>query len=224
MSQATGHALLFDIDGTLADTDALHREAFNRIFGPRGHVFDHARFSKELQGFSNASIGERFLPRESLEARAAIMDEKEHIFRTLVAGQIKPVPGLMALLDKADATGIPMVAVTNAPRLNAEMLLSGLGIMDRFKAIVIGDELPHGKPHPLPYLEGLRFAGAAAHASIAFEDSRSGIQSASAAGIPTIGMRTSLSHDDLVAAGAVASAFAYDDDTLMKLVAAAMKW
>ncbi|GLR88801.1 HAD family hydrolase [Bradyrhizobium iriomotense] len=224
MSQATGQALLFDIDGTLADTDALHREAFNQVFGPRGHLFDHARFSKELQGFSNASIGERFLPRESLEARAAILDEKEQIFRTLVVGQIKPVPGLMALLDKADATGIPMVAVTNAPRLNAEMLLSGLGIVDRFKAIVIGDELPHGKPHPLPYLEGLRFAGAAAHASIAFEDSRSGIQSATAAGIPTIGMRTSLSHDDLVAAGAVASARAYDDDALMKLVAAAMRW
>ena len=206
MSQATGQALLFDIDGTLADTDALHREAFNRIFGPRGHVFDHARFSKELQGFSNVSIGERFLADEAPERRAAILDEKEHIFRTLVAGQVKPVAGLMALLDRADATGIPMVAVTNAPRLNAQMLLSGLGIMDRFKAIVIGDELPHGKPHPLPYLEGLRFAGAAAHASIAFEDSRSGIQSASAAGIPTIGMRTSLSHDDLVAAGAFASA------------------
>ncbi|MCP3459956.1 HAD family phosphatase [Bradyrhizobium sp. CCGUVB23] len=224
MSQTTGQALLFDIDGTLADTDALHREAFNQVFGPRGHVFDHARFSKELQGFSNVSIGERFLSDVLPERRAAILDEKEHIFRTLVAGQIKPVPGLMALLDKADATGVPMVAVNNAPRLNAEMLLSGLGIMDRFKAIVIGDELPHGKPHPLPYLEGLRFAGAAAHASIAFEDSRSGIQSASAAGIPTIGMRTSLSHDDLVAAGAVASARAYDDDALMKLVAAAMKW
>ncbi|WFU39329.1 HAD-IA family hydrolase [Bradyrhizobium sp. CB82] len=224
MSQARGQALLFDIDGTLADTDALHREAFNQVFGPRGHVFDHARFSKELQGFSNASIGERFLAEEAPERRAAILDEKEQIFRTLVAGQIKPVPGLMALLDKAEATGIPMVAVTNAPRLNAEMLLSGLGIMDRFKAIVIGDELPHGKPHPLPYLEGLRFAGAAAHASIAFEDSRSGIQSAAAAGIPTIGMRTSLSHDDLVAAGAVASAGAYDDEALMKLVAGVMKW
>ncbi|MGY8665464.1 HAD-IA family hydrolase [Bradyrhizobium sp. UFLA05-109] len=224
MSEAMGQALLFDIDGTLADTDALHREAFNQIFGPRGHVFDHARFSKELQGFSNVSIGERFLADELPERRAAILDEKEQIFRTLVAGQIKPVPGLMALLDKADARGIPMVAVTNAPRLNAEMLLSGLGIMDRFKAIVIGDELPHGKPHPLPYLEGLRFAAAAAHASIAFEDSRSGIQSAAAAGIPTIGMRTSLSHDDLVAVGAVASASTYDDDALMKLVAAAMKW
>lgn len=224
MSAETGRALLFDIDGTLADTDALHREAFNRVFGPRGHVVDDARFKAELQGFSNASIGERFLPGETLQTRAAVMDEKEAIFRDLVAGQIAPLPGLMALLDRADDAGIPMVAVTNAPRLNAELLLSGLGITRRFKAIVIGDELPHGKPHPLPYREGLRFAGARPEASLAFEDSRSGVQSAAAAGIATIGMRTTLGHDDLVAAGAIATAGAYDDHELMKLVAAAMKW
>jgi len=55
-----GKALLFDIDGTLADTDALHLQAFNQIFGPHGHVFDRARASKELMGFSNTSISERF--------------------------------------------------------------------------------------------------------------------------------------------------------------------
>ncbi len=219
-----GRALLFDIDGTLADTDALHREAFNRVFGPRGHVVDDERFKRELQGFSNVSIGERFLPDETPERRIAILDEKEAIFRGLVAGQIAPLPGLMALLDRADAAGIPMVAVTNAPRLNAELLLSGLGITERFKAIVIGDELPHGKPHPLPYQEGLRFVGASAAGSIAFEDSRSGVQSAAAAGIPTIGMRTTLGHADLVAAGAIASASAYDDPDLLARVATAMAW
>ena len=146
------------------------------------------------------------------------------MFRTLVAGQIKPLPGLMALLDEADRAKVPMVAMTNAPRLNAEMLLSGLGITQRFQAIVIGDELPHGKPHPMPYREGLRLAGAAAHASLAFEDSRSGIQSAAAAGIATIGMRTTLGHDDLVAAGAITSAKGFDDHELMKLVATAMGW
>ncbi|MCK1651742.1 HAD-IA family hydrolase [Bradyrhizobium sp. 149] len=221
---AMGRALLFDIDGTLADTDSLHREAFHRVFGPRGHVVDEERFKRELQGFSNVSIGERFLPDESPERRVAILSEKEAIFRDLVAGQIVPLPGLMALLDRADGAGIPMVAVTNAPRLNAELLLSGLGITERFKAIVIGDELPHGKPHPLPYQEGLRFAGASAAASIAFEDSRSGVQSAAAAGIPTIGMRTTLGHADLVAAGAIASASAYDDPTLLARLAAAMAW
>lgn len=219
-----GRALLFDIDGTLAHTDPLHREAFHRVFAPRGHVVDDERFKRELQGFSNVAIGERFLPDETLERRVAILGEKEAIFRELVAGQIVPLPGLMALLDRADRAGIPMVAVTNAPRLNAELLLAGLGITDRFKAIVIGDELPHGKPHPLPYQEGLRFAGASASASIAFEDSRSGVQSATAAGIPTIGMRTTLGHADLVAAGAVASASAYDDPELLARIADAMAW
>jgi HAD superfamily hydrolase (TIGR01509 family) len=221
---ASGKALLFDIDGTLTDTDALHLEAFNEVFGPRGYVFDHARFTKELQGFSNASISERFLPGEPLERQAAIMGEKEQAFRKLVAGRIQPLPGLMALLALADGADVPMVAVTNAPRLNAEMLLSGLGIADRFKVLVIGDELAHGKPHPMPYLEGLRAVGAAPKASVAFEDSRSGVQSASSAGIPTVGIRTSLSHNDMVAAGAVLTGRDFNDPELLEFVAATMNW
>jgi phosphoglycolate phosphatase len=216
--------LLFDIDGTLTDTDALHLEAFNEVLGPHGHAFDHARFTKELQGFSNASISERFLAGQSPERQTIIMAEKEQAFRKLVAGRIQPLPGLIALLALADRANIPMVTVTNAPRLNAEMLLSGLGIADRFKVLVIGDELSHGKPHPMPYLEGLRAVGAAPTASVAFEDSRSGVQSASSAGIATVGMRTSLSHADIVAAGAVMTAQAFDDPELLKFVAATMNW
>ena len=224
MPQKSGKALLFDIDGTLADTDALHLEAFNQVLGPRGHFFDHARFGKELQGFSNASISARFLAEEPLLRQAAIMGAKEATFRKLVAGKIQPLPGLMTLLALADRAGIPMVAVTNAPRLNAKMLLSGLGIMDRFKALVIGDELAHGKPHPMPYLEGLRAVNAAPALSVAFEDSRSGIQSASAAGIATIGMRTSLAHADMVAAGAAMTAKSFEDPELLEFVGSTMSW
>jgi HAD superfamily hydrolase (TIGR01509 family) len=221
---SSGKALLFDIDGTLTDTDALHLEAYNEVLGPHGHAFDNARFTKELQGFSNASISERFLAGQPPERQAIIMGEKEQAFRKLVAGRIQPLPGLIALLALADRADIPMVAVTNAPRLNAEMLLSGLGIADRFKVLVIGDELPHGKPHPMPYLEGLRAVGATPEASVAFEDSRSGVQSACSAGIATVGIRTSLSHDDMIAAGAVMTARAFDDPELLKFVAAAMNW
>jgi HAD superfamily hydrolase (TIGR01509 family) len=222
MLRGSGKALLFDIDGTLADTDVLHLEAFNQVFGPRGHMFDHARFTKELQGFSNASISARFLAEESPTRQTAIIAEKEAAFRKLVAGKVQPLPGLLPLLALADRAGIPMVAVTNAPRLNAEMLLSGLGIVHRFKALVIGDELAHGKPHPMPYLEGLRAASAAPNLSLAFEDSRSGIQSASAAGIATIGIRTSLGHADMVAAGAVMTAKTFADPELVKLVRTTM--
>lgn len=224
MRSESGKALLFDIDGTLADTDALHVQAFNQIFAPRGHLFDRARAAIELQGFSNASIGERFLPDETIARREAIMAEKEAAFRSLAAGKIEPLPGLMALLDRADRAGIPVVAVTNAPRVNADMMLSGLGLTGRFSAVVIGDELPHGKPHPLPYLEGLRAARATADRALAFEDSRSGIQSAAAAGIATIGIRTSLVHADMVAAGAEITAGDFDDPELLEMVARRMGW
>jgi HAD superfamily hydrolase (TIGR01509 family) len=217
-------ALLFDIDGTLADTDALHMDAFNQVLAPFGHVFDHARYTDELQGFANVSIRERFLSDQPLPRQAEVMEDKERIFRALAAARIQPVAGLMALLDRADSAGVPMAAVTNAPRTNAELLLNGLGITHRFKAIVIGDELAHGKPHPLPYLEGLRRLGADAKASVAFEDSRSGIKSASSAGVATVGIRTSVAHDDLIAAGATVTAQSFDEPDLLAWLATRMFW
>jgi HAD superfamily hydrolase (TIGR01509 family) len=224
MPSESGRALLFDIDGTLTDTDALHLQAFNQVFGPRGHVFDRERGARELMGFSMASIMERFLADEPPHRQVAIMEEKEAVFRDLASDRIQPLSGLMALLDLADRAHVPMAAVTNAPRLNAEMMLSGLGIAHRFKALVIGDELAHGKPHPMPYLEGLRATGAKPGSSIAFEDSRSGVRAASAAGIPTVGIRTSLGHDDLVEAGAVMTTENFDSEELLEMIAAKMNW
>ena len=111
-----------------------------------------------------------------------------------------------------------MAAVTNAPRANAQLILDSLGIASRFKAIVIGAELAYGKPHTLPYLEGLRLLGADPASAIAFEDSRTGIASAIAAGLVTIGIRTSLAPADMTAAGATISADGYDDPAALALV------
>jgi phosphoglycolate phosphatase len=147
-----------------------------------------------------------------------VLRGKEATFRELARTSIHAVPGLFELLDLADAAGLPMAAVTNAPRANADLILDGLGVRHRFKAVVIGEELAHGKPHPLPYLEGLRLLGARAEHSVAFEDSRTGIASATAAGLATIGIRTSLVHDDLVAAGATLSAAGYDEPALLDFI------
>lgn len=220
MVPVPGAALLFDIDGTLADTDPLHLEAFNRTFGPYGHHFDKARFALELQGLANAAIAARFVPHLSPAQGMAVLAGKEATFRELARTEIHAVPGLFALLDRADTLGLPMAAVTNAPRANADLILDGLGIRHRFKAVVIGEELAHGKPHPLPYLEGLRLLGAREDVSVAFEDSRTGITSATAAGLATIGIRTSLRHDDLIAAGASLSAAGYDEPELLEFVRA----
>lgn len=220
MIPSPGAALFFDIDGTLADTDPLHLEAFNRTFEPYGQHFEKERFAVELHGMANEAIARKFVPHLSAEEQAAVMLAKEATFRALAASEVHAVPGLFALLDLADAAGLPMAAVTNAPRLNARLILDGLGITHRFKALVIGEELAHGKPHPLPYLEGLRQLGANASVSVAFEDSRTGITSATGAGLATIGIRTSLKHDDMIAAGASTSAARYDDPVLLEFIAA----
>lgn len=214
MSIKPGAALLFDIDGTLADTDEFHREAYNEVMKPWGEFFDHDRFVREIQGFTNADITARLLPNEPLERRLELSELKEATFRRLVRGHVRPKPGLMALLDRADAAGVPMAAVTNAPRLNAELMLDALGITQRFKRIVIGDELAHGKPHPLPYLEGLRATSGRAEHALAFEDSRSGIRAAVDAGLATIGMVAAMNRGQLIDSGAVAAADDYNDATI----------
>jgi beta-phosphoglucomutase-like phosphatase (HAD superfamily) len=94
--------------------------------------------------------------------------------------------------------------VTNAPRANAAMMLKGLNLAERFDALVIGDELAHGKPHPLPYLTALEKLGGDATRAIAFEDSLSGIRAASSAGVHTVGLLTSLPEAALRDAGAAA--------------------
>jgi HAD superfamily hydrolase (TIGR01509 family) len=219
MKPVAGAALLFDIDGTLADTDPLHLEAFNQVFAPHGEVFDKPRFDRELHGLANAAIARLIVPHLSPEDGMAVLDDKEAAFRALARRSVAPVPGLFALLDLAEAAGLPMAAVTNAPRANAELILEGLGIAHRFQVLVIGAELTHGKPHPLPYLEGVRLLGARPQHCIAFEDSRTGIASATAAGLTTVGIRSSLRHDQLVAAGALTSVERYDDPALLALIA-----
>ena len=213
-----GAALLFDIDGTLADTDPVHLAAFNQAFAPFGHHMDKARFVRELQGRANEDIAASFLPHLPHDEGMAVMAAKEALFRDIAATELHAVGGLFELLDLADAWGVPMAAVTNAPRPNADLILNGLGIADRFKAIVLGDELPHSKPHPFPYLEALRLLGADPATSLAFEDSRTGIASATAAGLTTIGIRTSLLDPDMIAAGATISATGYDDPSVLALI------
>jgi HAD superfamily hydrolase (TIGR01509 family) len=219
LAHKPGAALLFDIDGTLCDSDVLHLQAFNAVFAPYGHTFDEARFGAELQGFANVAIAERFLAPLSLPEREKVMSLKEATFRELAGQGLQPLPGLLELMDAADGAGIPMAAVTNAPRLNAELMLGGLGLTERFRTVVIGEELARGKPDPLPYLEGLRRLGADAALSVAFEDSRTGIASATGAGLRTVGMMTGLGEEALLQAGAVLAVHDYSDVRLLALVA-----
>jgi beta-phosphoglucomutase len=180
-------ALLFDLDGTLLDTDALHFAAWNQVLARHDRSIALGFYRRHIMGFANEAIMASLFPGLAPDRAIREIDAKEQAFRDSL-GVVPPMPGLTALLDWAASRDLPTAVVTNAPRLNAELMLSAVGLGDRFDALVIGEELIHGKPHPLPYLAGLDKLGAAADVALAFEDSASGIRAAAGAGITTFGM------------------------------------
>ena len=83
--------------------------------------------------------------------------------------QLKPVNGLYKLKKWIEDHGLKRAAVTNAPRANAELMLSILGLTDFFEALIIGSECDHAKPHPDPYLKGLEVLNESKDHTFVFE-------------------------------------------------------
>jgi len=205
-----GRALLFDLDGTLTDTDHLHFEAYRILLRDfdRAITLDH--YKTRIMGQSNDTIMREMFPELSVARHGALADRKEELFRAQL-DTLTPTPGAVAVLDWADAHDVPYAVVTNAPRANAEMMLRGLGLDRRIPTVVLGDELERGKPDPLPYRTGLARLGAAPERALAFEDSIPGIRSAKDAGIATYGLRTGHPDAALLSAGAVAAISDFTD-------------
>jgi HAD superfamily hydrolase (TIGR01509 family) len=210
-------ALLFDLDGTLVDSDPEHLAAFQSVFAPQGIDLDHASYAKNIMGASNEMIARFYLSHLPQHQQAATLEAKEEAYRNGLSN-IEPIPGAVALLDYADERGLKRAVVTNAPRANAEKVLAALGIGHRLPILVIGAELARAKPDPLPYLTGLDLTGALPSHSLAFEDSLSGVRAAVAAGIAVVGMTTTLDAETLVEAGAAFAAKDFTDPRIFALI------
>lgn len=194
-------ALLFDLDGTLLDTDHLHHGAFAEILGERGRDLPLEEYRLHIMGHPNAAILARFFPGEEA-AHDAIVARKEAMVLSRLGEGLAPTPGIHALLDRAEALGFGTAVVTNAPRESAEAMLAATGLAGRLPHLVIGAECARPKPDPAPYLEAMARLGAHPSACIAFEDSLSGLAAALASGAFAYGMAGALGADRLRAAGA----------------------
>lgn len=217
-----GAALLFDLDGTLVDSDAKHLAAFQQTFAPFGIAVDQETYNARIHGASNELIGKAFLSHLSPERRRATLEKKEEAYRADL-GDIEPTPGAVELLDFADRLGLQRAVVTNGPRANADAALTALGLADRLSIVIVGGELERAKPDPLPYLCGLELTGAAACRSVAFEDSPTGVRSAVAAGLAVVGLTTSLDEASLIKAGATFAAADFTDPRIRALIEARLE-
>lgn len=215
-------ALLFDLDGTLTDSDPLHFESFARIAADYSVDMDEEMFLTSVSGQANARICDTLFPHVDKARRYAIADEKEALFRRMIVGRLEPIPGLVDLLDWAGARGCGLALVSNAPRANVTDMLAQLGISDRFQVILAGGEVARSKPDPLPYLTALDRLGVAPSRAVVFEDAPPGLKAAHASGAATVGLTTTLDADAVRSFGADLAVADYRDAALLPFMARAL--
>jgi len=208
-------ALLFDLDGTMLDTDRMHFAVFRDMLSERGREVDEAFYLSDVHGRINADVFSELFPGEDAEA---LSQAKEAEFRRRLPRPYPATPGLRDFMKRARAEGLRIAVVTNAMRPNAEAILAATGLGDLVDHVVIAEECPQGKPHPAPYLAAMEHFALSPAACAAFEDSPSGLAAARAAGLDCVGVRSSLGDAALRAAGARFSVEDFTDPALGPLL------
>ncbi|GAB1544708.1 HAD-IA family hydrolase [Scytonema sp. NUACC21] len=189
-------AILFDLDGTIANTDPIHYQAWREMLLGYGMDIDEAFYKSRISGRTNPQIIEDLLPQLPLEEGVKFADDKEALFRQKAREILKPMNGFSELIAWTDSHKLKRALVTNAPKLNVKFMFEVLDIEKIFDVVVIGEDCIAGKPDPAPYQVSLDKLGITAEQAIALEDSPSGIRSAVGAGIRTIGVTST--HDPAV--------------------------
>ena len=210
-------ALLFDLDGTLADTDSVHLPTWVDVLEPYGVEVDEAFYKQSISGRTTGEIIRALLPDLTDEENRSVGDAKEANFRERASG-LEPFPGLVEFVERGREMGMWIALVTNAPEENVEAILPALELRDLFDVVVLADEVEAVKPDPAPYRAALERTGVPPEGALAFEDSVSGISSSVAVGIPTVGITSSQSPERLLRAGAFMTAEDFTDPRLRAMI------
>ncbi len=210
-------ALLFDLDGTLAETDSLHLPTWVDVLRPYGVEVNEEFYRDRISGRSTGEVVRALLPDLTAEEGRSIGDAKEASFRERAA-ELEPLPGFADLVELGRERGMRVGLVTNAPEENVEAILLALGLRDFFDTVVLADEVEAVKPDPAPYIAALGKTGVLPEEALAFEDSVSGISSSVAAGIPTVGIASSQDPERLLGAGAFMTAEDFTDPQVRALI------
>lgn len=201
-------ALIFDVDGTLAETEEAHRQAFNAAFA-RANLDWHWGRAVYKDLLRVAGGKERILAFDRLRGGASLLSDAEivelHGIKTTIyaesiaSGGCPLRPGVKALLTAALTRGQYLAIATTTSRGNIDALLAtalGKEWANSFAAVVAGDEVPEKKPAPDVYLAVLSRLNLSASECLAIEDSGIGLVAASRAGIPVLISRSVYFRDD----------------------------
>ncbi len=199
--RVTLEALIFDVDGTLADTEELHRMAFNHAFADAGIAWDWSvSIYNELLAVTGGrerikhyiqDYAPEFTIKGDLDAKIADLHKSKTAWyvRLMNEGRLGLRPGIARLIDEARAHGVRLAIATTTTLVNVEVLFRntlGIEALAWFEVVGAGDVVPAKKPAPDIYYYVLDKLAINAANCIALEDSANGLHSALSAGLATV--------------------------------------
>jgi len=180
-------ALIFDVDGTLAETEEAHRHAFTLAFADLGlnWRWDQALYKQLLKISGGRERISAYDPDASPELVAALHRRKTQIYTSMVAtGRVPFRPGIETLFEQARDEGVRMAIASTTSRANVEALLGYR--MAWFEVVTCGEDAPIKKPDPSVYVLTLKKLGLKPEHCLALEDSANGVKAARGAGLKVV--------------------------------------
>jgi len=203
MPRSNIKAVIWDMDGVIADTAPYHFGAWQRVLQKRGVDFTEEDFRRNFGQRDDTIIRNTLGKGISQSKISAITEEKERNFRKTVRQSIKPLPGAIKLIKLLTDHEFKMALASSAPIENIRLLTEGLGINNYFQTIISGRDVPEGKPSPQGFLLAAQKLGVEPKNCIVIEDAVAGVTAAKRAGMCCLAItnthpRTSLIEADLI--------------------------
>jgi HAD superfamily hydrolase (TIGR01509 family) len=175
----------FDLDGTLVQSEHIHRQSWVEPLAELGITVDEDAYLRDFAGKPGLAIIRDHIGLDG-DAAIALYEKVSGNYWRLAVDQVEPTHGLLTFLDRIGH--VPKAVCTSAERESALRMLDQLDLTPRFDAIVTASDVTCGKPDPEPFLLAAERIGIAPERCIAFEDSTNGLLAAGAAGMERIGI------------------------------------
>lgn len=194
-------AIVFDMDGVIADTHLAHRFAWRQFLRTVGKEVADVELSFVMDGRKRKDIFFHFLGPLTDAQLQEFGSRKDELFWQATP-EVLPVPGIIEFIEDIRRAGIAMAVATSAGRGRTQAILKHLGLLTHFRAIVAGDEVREGKPDPGIYRLACERLSCPPQFAVAIEDAASGIRAAKGAGLKCLAIANSQPEEKLTAAGA----------------------
>jgi len=203
MPKSKTKAVIWDMDGVIADTAPYHLKAWQEVFQKRGVKFTEDDFRRHFGPRNDTIIKNTLGDKVSQDEIEAMANEKEESFRRRIGQNIKPLPGVIELLRSLKEHRFKMALASSAPMENIQLLTRSLGISSYFQPIISDEDVTEGKPSPQVFQLAAQKLEAEPENCIVIEDAITGVTAAKRAGMHCLAVTTthpghSLMEADLV--------------------------